>query len=331
MRLQFTTLAAIAIAAMSSPAAAQGLKADTQGTINFPTLRFETTPGALGGTPGTAETGRAILRLPKSDGQKAPLVVLVHTIGGYLDQNEGWFARELNKVGFATAEIDSFGPRNARDVWKTGGSWPNATMSSDALNLLKSLQSHPGIDTARAAVVGFSLGGEVAHLTAFKALADKVAPDGPRFAAHVPFYPPCAVTVSPAGPGYTGAPILMVLAEKDDEGPPARCRALAEIYKAKDRPAPLDFIVYPGAYHAFTNPTVGRPHFEAAAASTATCATSVLGPGGGEIRDGAIKPFDAAARAECVKHKGYSMGYDAKIRDQSLADLIAFLNKTLRG
>lgn len=271
------------------------------------------------------------MRLPKSADAKAPLVVLVHTIGGYIEQNEGWFARELNKVGFATAEIDSFGPRNARDVWKSGGSWPNATMSSDALNLLKTLENHPGIDTSHAAIVGFSLGGEVAHLTAFKALADKVAPGGPRFAAHVPFYPPCAVTVSPSGPGYTGAPILMLLAEKDDEGPPARCRALAEIYKAKDRPAPLDFIVYPGAYHAFTNPTVGRAHFEAAAASNAKCATSVLGPGGGEIRDGAIVPFDQAARVECLKHKGYSMGYDSNIRANSLADLIAFLNKTLRS
>ena len=101
--------------------------------------------------------------------------------------------------------------------------------------------------------------------------------------------------------------------------------------RAMSRGATIDYQLYPGAYHAFTNPTVGRPHFEASAASTAKCATSVLGQGGGEIRDGAIVPFDQAARTECVKHKGYSMGFDSSIRDKSLADLIVFLNKTLRG
>ena len=113
--------AVLAMSVLSGIAAAQGFNPETRGSIDFPTFRFETTPGTLNGTPGTAETGRAILRLPKADGQKAPLVVLVHTIGGYIEQNEGWFARELNKVGFATAEIDSFGARNAREVWKTGG------------------------------------------------------------------------------------------------------------------------------------------------------------------------------------------------------------------
>lgn len=56
MRLKLA-IALIVLAAMPHLATAQGFKADTQGTINFPTMRFETTPGALSGTPGTPETG----------------------------------------------------------------------------------------------------------------------------------------------------------------------------------------------------------------------------------------------------------------------------------
>jgi hypothetical protein len=47
--------------------------------------------------------------------------------------------------------------------------------------------------------------------------------------------------------------------------------------------------------------------------------------------DGEAKPFDPAAFAACVAAApGYSMGFDAAVRTQSIADAVRFLQQTLR-
>ena len=329
MHLRYGVLVAAAVVAMSSGVAAQTFNADTQGRIDFPTAYYESWPDVFNGKS-KPQTGRAILRLPNGALQPVPLVVIMHTIGGYYDENEGWFARELNKKGYATAEVDSFTPRDARNMVKTGGQWISPTMISDAHHVLASLTAHPRVDTNHAAIVGFSQGGEAAHLAAFKRLADRMLPDGPRFAAHVPFYPPCGVTANPTSNGYSGAPVLMLLAEKDDAGPPGKCREIVDLYKRRGLPAPVDIVVYPGAYHGWTHPGNKTPHFESSAVSVGKCAPLLFAPGG-EVRNGIVEPVDNVLRAACTAKTGYSMGYDAKVRDKSLSDLIDFLNKTLRG
>ncbi len=315
--------------AMSTGGFAQPFKADTQGQIAFPTAGYDSIQDVFSGKS-TPQSGSAILRLPDTGDQKVPFVVIMHTIGGYFDANEGWFARELNKKGYATAEVDSFTPRNARGVFRTGGLWTNPTMVSDALHVLAAMAAHPRVDISHAAIIGFSLGGDVSHLAAFKVFADRILPKGPRFAAHVPFYPPCALAQNPSTSGYTGAPVLMLLAEKDDAGAPEKCRAIVDLYRKMDRPAPVDILVYPGAYHGWTNPLNKTPHFESSAASVGKCDPLLFAPGG-EIRNGAIEPMDGARRAACSAQKGYSIGYDQQIRDRSLIDLVNFLNKTLRA
>ena len=61
---------------------------------------------------------------------------------------------------------------------------------ADAYAALDMLARHPRIDADRIAIVGFSFGGEVAHLTAFERRAHRVlAPGQRRFAAHVAYYP----------------------------------------------------------------------------------------------------------------------------------------------
>ena len=44
---------------------------------------------------------KAELGFPTSKAERFPAVVIAHTIGGYLDTNEGYFAAELRKAGFA--------------------------------------------------------------------------------------------------------------------------------------------------------------------------------------------------------------------------------------
>jgi dienelactone hydrolase len=58
------------------------------------------------------------------------------------------------------------------------------------------LAGHPKIEGDRVAIVGFSFGGEVAHLAAFASLRSALQLDETRFAAHVAFCP--AAVYAPA-------------------------------------------------------------------------------------------------------------------------------------
>jgi hypothetical protein len=53
----------------------------------------------------------ATLRFPDRPRERYPAVVVVHTIGGFREANEGWLAAELRRSGFATLTYDSFSAR----------------------------------------------------------------------------------------------------------------------------------------------------------------------------------------------------------------------------
>jgi dienelactone hydrolase len=53
----------------------------------------------------------ATLSFPKEAKERYPAVVVVHTIGGYQESNEGWHAAEFRKAGLATLTYDSFAAR----------------------------------------------------------------------------------------------------------------------------------------------------------------------------------------------------------------------------
>jgi dienelactone hydrolase len=319
-------VAAVLVAAFVSTAAG----AAAQGRIEFPTLTFETST-AVFSSPGRQQTGAGTLRLPDGTTGKLPLVILGHTISGWRDDHEGWFARELNKLGFATFEVDVFGPRQARDTMTQVGAWANMTATSDLYHALKLLTAHPRIDPARIAVVGFSMGGEAAHLAAFEPVAKRLAPDGPRFAAHVSLYPLCTTAANPAGGAYTGAPVLLLLGEKDEAGPPDGCRRIVSHFQSQGKRPPVEIVVYPGAYHAWTNAAINPPRFHAMNASPGKCPVMLIGPPLFLDANGS-RPFRPADLQACLQQgKGYMMGYDGPTRDRSLADLAAFLKKHLRA
>ena len=53
----------------------------------------------------------ATLRFPDQPQDRYPAVVVVHTISGFREANEGWLAAELRRSGFATLTYDSFSAR----------------------------------------------------------------------------------------------------------------------------------------------------------------------------------------------------------------------------
>jgi dienelactone hydrolase len=275
----------------------------------------------------------ATLRFPDQPRDRYPAVVVVHTIGGFREANEGWLAAELRRSGFATLTYDSFSARGLSQSAVVGSRAgpPIASGVADAFAALQLLAGHPRIAADRIAIVGFSFGGEVAHLTAFQTLRAAMATGSSRFAAHVATYPGGSYGARAEAGGYTGAPILMLLGEKDDNLPVAKVEGYLAYANGAGHPAPITTVVYPGAFHAWTVPTLGAPRFYPQYLSTRKCPVILFARGAPTVLvDGRAQPLDPDALAACIAAgPGYTMAFDETTRTRSTADTLAFLQRHL--
>ncbi len=307
-------------AAMAGPARAE--------TVTLHSATYASVGTALQHKGAKPDAVLADFQLPSHAAGRYAAVVVVHTIAGYDAGNEGWFAARLRDAGFATLTYDSFAARHWGKVTK--GNDPRLTAAGvvDAFAALEFLSTQPKIDPARIAVIGFSLGGGAAHAAAFSAARKALSPDH-RFAAHVAFYP--SWTFGSIGrPGaYTGAPVLLLFGEKDENDPPEKVRSYFDYLAKAGTQAPIETKTYPGAHHAWTNPRFAQVHFYADHGSTQKCPLRLMGSGPPKLLiGGAARDFDAALWAKCRRAgQGYSMGFDAAARAQSLKDMLAFLNR----
>jgi dienelactone hydrolase len=203
---------------------------------------------------------------------------------------------------------------------------------ADAYAALRLLTSQPKIDVNRIAIVGFSFGGELAHLAAFEPLRSALNPGQSRFAAHVAFYPAGVFgTIAERG-AYTGSPVLMLLGEKDDNLPVAKVEGYLTYARSAGNPTPVETVTYPGAYHAWTVPGLTTLRFYPEYPSTKKCPLILLGPNRPMfLIDGQTRPFDPSSFGTCMgEAPGYSMAFDAAVRAQSTADAIRFLQRNLQ-
>jgi dienelactone hydrolase len=277
-------------------------------------------------------TVRANLSFPQEAKDRYPAVIVVHTLGGYLDANEGYVAAELRKSGFATLTYDSFAARGTTGSAMSGSPAYLPAGVADAYAALRRLANEPRIDTDRVAILGFSYGAEVAHLTAFEELRSALTPGQGRFAAHVAFYPAGNFGVIAEPGAYTGSPVLMLLGEKDENLPVAKIESYLAYARAAGNPAPIETVTYPGAYHAWTVPSLTTLRFFPDLVSTKKCPLILLGPKGLVfLIDGQTKPLDPNSFGACMSEApGYSMAFDAAVRAQSITDAVRFLRRNLQ-
>ena len=279
-----------------------------------------------------AVTVKAYLGFPEQVRDRYPAVIVVHTIGGYREANEGYAAAELRKAGFATLTYDSFAARGTTGAALSGSSGYLPIGVADAYAALRLLSGEPRIDANRIAIVGFSYGGEVAHLAAFETLRSALDAGPGRFAAHVAFYPAGNFGAIAEPGAYTGSPVLMLLGGKDDNLPVPKIESYLAYARAAGAPTPIETVIYPGAYHAWTAADLGSARFYPDFVSTKKCPIILLGPKRpAALIDGEVKPFDPASFGTCVAAApGYSMGFDPAVRAQSITDAIRFLQQNLR-
>ena len=282
--------------------------------------------------PTRTVTVKANLGFPEQARNRYPAVIVVHSIGGYRDTNEGHVATELRKAGFATLTYDSFAARGTTGTALQGSSGYLLPGIADAYAALRLLSAEPRIDAGRIAIIGFSYGGEMAHLTAFETLRSALNPGPGRFAAHVAFYPGGNFGVIAEAGAYTGAPVLMLLGGKDENLPVAKIENYLAYARAAGAAAPIETVIYPGAYHAWTVSDQPTARFYPDLVSTKKCPLILLGrKAPAFLVDGEPKPFDPTAFAACAAAApGYSTGFDAAVRTQSIADAIRFLQRSLQ-
>ena len=275
---------------------------------------------------------QAKLEFPQQVRDRYPAVIVVHALSGYRDTNEGYVAAELRKAGYATLTYDSFASRGTTGQAFSGSPAYLPAGVADAYAALRRLASEPRIDADRIAILGFSYGADVAHLTAFELLRSALDPGQLRFAAHVAFYPAGSFGVTADRGAYTGSRVLMLLAGKDENLPMAKIKGYLAYAQAAGNPAPIELVTYPGAYHAWTIPDVPTPRFFPELVSAKKCPMILLGPNGlAFLIGGESKPFDPSLIGTCMREApGYSVGFDAAVRAQSIADAVRFLQRNLQ-
>jgi dienelactone hydrolase len=131
---------------------------------------------------------------------------------------------------------------------------------------------------------------------------------------------------------YTGSPVLMLLGGKDDNLPATKVESYLAYARAAGNPAPFETVTYKGAYHAWTVPDLVTARFYPELVSAKKCPLILLGPDRLMLLiDEQAKPFDPGFFGACMKEApGYSMGFDAAVRAQSITDAVRFLQRNLQ-
>jgi dienelactone hydrolase len=179
-----------------------------------------------GGRPATTSLIWGDLMLPPTQSERSPVVVLVHGSGGVSPREDRW-ADELLQAGAATFVLDSFTGRGIAMTAEDQSQLSSLAMIGDAYRALELLATHPRIDPARIAVMGFSKGGGVALYSALTRFQRLHGPAGVRFAHHIAFYPPCLITYI-GDETVTDRPIRLFHGTADDLAPLEPCRAYVE-------------------------------------------------------------------------------------------------------
>lgn len=176
-----------------------------------------------------------------------PAVVLLHGCAG-LNQAHSHMADQLVKQGYVSLIVDSFGSRGFFNICENPRKLDPLNRAMDAYGALIHLQELPFVDSARIALIGWSHGGSSA-LSAVDRSNDYFFPDesNSRFKAAVTYYPGCNVAFRP----NFFADVLLLIGDRDDWSLPNYCEMMIKYLPPESRP--VDFVLYPGATHAFDN------------------------------------------------------------------------------
>jgi len=184
-----------------------------------------------------------------------PAVVALHGCGG-LYQRDGKtfdpryprYVERLHQAGYHVLLPDSFTPRGTQSICTVKNNERTIsveTRRADVVAAVHWLTHQPGVDARRIVLLGWSHGA----MTSLNAINSARPGFAEPLAGAVVFYPGCNGLLKM--PFKLDVPVLMLLAEKDDWTPPARCVELAERTRNRQPDVDLTVRVYPDSYHGF--------------------------------------------------------------------------------
>ena len=191
------------------------------------------------------------LTMPATTNKKVPAMVISHGSDGVNGNTaiQGW-VQALTEGGIAVFVVDTYSPRGADRLTSEGRLNQNlATHISDALHALKLLSTHPQIDANKIYHMGASTGGTTVMGAAFPAYMKTVVDASIKWAGSIALYPGCNTRWRVEQLGTNPAPLMLMLASKDDMTPAQPCVEFANELKAEGHN--VTFKVYDDAHHVF--------------------------------------------------------------------------------
>jgi dienelactone hydrolase len=201
--------------------------------VSFPSYEFSDIPYLRGN-----------LMLPEGNGP-FPAVIIVNGCSGILPSHSMW-ANWFRDHGYATLILDSFGPRNVREICTNFERLPIAKRVLDAYAALSYLGDLNEIDGQRIGIMGFSNNGVVTMDVASRMMANRQKDLPYEFAAAIAVYPSCRFRAQ----DYA-VPTRILIGELDDWTPARLCVDLLSIMMKSSES--VDLKIYQGAHHGFDN------------------------------------------------------------------------------
>jgi dienelactone hydrolase len=184
-------------------------------------------------------TIKASIYKPAGDGP-FPAVIVLHGCGGPDFHHTSW-AQTLVGWGYVALVPDSFSSRGEASICTKVLRIPPPVRVVDVIAAADYLADQPFVAKGRIGVLGFSHGG----WTIMKGVQANAGWSAHGIKGSVAYYPYC----DPQADRDIALPLLVLMGDKDDWTPAARCKAL--FASGIKQPDLVDAVYYPDAYHAF--------------------------------------------------------------------------------
>jgi dienelactone hydrolase len=334
-------LVAAGICSVGTTAPLADLSGSQTGRVEFmasnPPHRWALIRGELG----PKQVIHGDLVLPPNPTGKVPAVVMSHGSDGITEGMREVWAKPLLAAGYAVFMVDSFTPRDSAKIAGTGAqlTWNTTVNISDAIYALKLLTTHPQIDASRIFHIGWSRGGSAVTGAMWPNYRFPITQtESIKWAGSIPVYPGCNLRYK--NPTLRiSAPVLYLLAEKDDMTPAEPCVEEANLLAAEGNP--VQYKVYPGAFHVFDRLNQARQSFREG--TYARCAVDVIMPSHVSDRKWgpafnratkttlATPPEWEAAVKECAGTFWITSATDIKAREHAVKDTLEFMDRISGG
>ena len=175
---------------------------------------------------------------------KVPAIIFVHGAGGINPKRHPQWLELIRKQKIASFQLDCFNPRGFKTAKAEKINVSAASMVVDAYMAMQALAKDPRIDPNRIGLMGESKGGSTALYAMWKPVHDAI--NVGTFKLHVGLYHSCPEFEKFE---FTEAPLLSLMAEKDNLIPVEPAKNLHEKLKAIGYDSKI--VIYPDSYHCF--------------------------------------------------------------------------------